>query len=207
MLRTSVSAALLLGLVCSTPAWADSCAVVPTFRYYAVTGTSEEELKRSLLEKGPRDDTGTARFAYTDWKVTWKWKRLDDGSVDPESVELACVADILLPELDASATFSPELRRAWDGFIERTRRHELNHVSHVEQRAPEIYKRLRAAAEQSGSVSGKRAAAIVSEVVADIKAMDRHYDAETDHGRTEGAWQIQPTFAGAASVKSGILPY
>jgi hypothetical protein len=59
--------------------------------------------------------------------------------------------------------------------------------------APEIYKRLRADLQQSGRLSGKRASAIVSEVIAEIKALDRRYDAETDHGRTEGAWRIQPT--------------
>jgi predicted secreted Zn-dependent protease len=192
MLSTWMSAALLFGLLYAPSAWGDACPVTPTFRFYAVTGSSEEELRKSLLEKGPRDDSGVARFAYTDWKVTWKWKKLADGLIDPDSVELACVANVLLPELDSNATVSPELRSAWDGFIERTRKHELNHVSHVEQRAPEIYKRLRAAAWQSGGLSGKRASEIVSEVVADIKAMDRRYDAETDHGRTEGAWRIQP---------------
>lgn len=191
MLRTSVSVALLLAVLCATSAWADSCPVTPTYRFYVVAGSTEQELKKSLLEKGPRDEAGAARFAYTDWKVAWKWKRLDDGSVDPESVELTCVANVLLPQLDPSTTLSPTLRVAWEGFLERTRKHELNHVSHVEQRAPQIHKRLRAAAEKSGSVSGKRAAAIVSEVVAEIKAMDRRYDAQTDHGRTEGAWHIQ----------------
>jgi predicted secreted Zn-dependent protease len=193
MLRARLCAALLLSFLKASPLKAQECPVATTYSFYSVSGVSADEIKASMLKRGPRDDFGSVRFAYTDWSVKWKWKRLEDGSVNPDSVKLSCTANILLPELDPNTVLSPELRDGWNGFVERTRQHELNHVAHVEQMAPEIYKRLRADLQQSGRLSGKRASAIVSEVIAEIKALDRRYDAETDHGCTEGAWRIQPT--------------
>lgn len=190
MLQKVVYAVLAAGFFSPSLAWPQSCTVNPTYRFYAVAGTTVGEIKDSLLERGPRDGLGAARFAYTDWKVKWKWQRLADGSINPDSVELACIAEILLPYLEPNAAVEPELRAGWGDFVERTRQHELNHVAHLTQRAPEIYQRLRAAAQHSGTLSSKRAEAIVSEVIAEIRALDRRYDAETDHGRTEGAWQI-----------------
>lgn len=193
MHRTLFAASWLFGFICTSQAWSESCSITPTYRFYAVSGATVEQLKMSLIEKGPRDSLGAARFAYTDWRVKWKWQRLADGSINPDSVELVCLAEILLPELDSDTELGPELRAAWDGFLKRTLEHELNHVGHVSQTAPEVYRRLRGAVQHSGTLSAKRAKEIVSEVVAEIKALDRRYDAETDHGRTEGAWQIQPS--------------
>jgi predicted secreted Zn-dependent protease len=192
MLRAWAFTALLLGLLWVTPTWAESCTVIPTYSFYPVAGTTSEELKRSLVEKGPRDETGAARFAYTEWKVQWKWKRMDDGSINPESVQVNCEASILLPQAETIEALSPELKAAWNGFVERTRRHELNHVRHVEQMAPQIVTKVQVAAQRFGKLQSKRAESIIGEVIADIKARDRSYDAQTDHGRTEGAWQIQP---------------
>ena len=62
----------------------------------------------------------------------------------------------------------------------------------MEQLAPQITARLHQVAAQSGRVSAKRAESIIADVIAQIWAKDREYDAMTSHGRTEGTWKIQP---------------
>lgn len=183
---------LALLLISAVMVRAEACPVTPVYAYYAVVGTNAQELEDSLRQHGPRDELGAARFAYTDWTVKWAWKRQDDGTVDPMSVKLTCLATILLPTIESREGLSPELSHAWDGFVERTRQHELNHVAHVQQLAPQIHERLHQAARRPGGVSVKQAELIVADVVAKIKAKDREYDSATTHGRTEGTWRIYP---------------
>lgn len=181
---------VLCSIISGAHADAGKCAIVPVYTFYEVSGGSAEELEESLRERGPRDQVGLRRFAYTDWTIKWEWRRFEDGSVDPSTVSLTCVATILLPKVSDPDSLPPILRHSWNSFMERTRRHELHHVSHVEQTAPRIIQQLRDEYQRVGTISLTRAKSIVREVIAHIKAMDRHYDAETDHGRTEGTWKI-----------------
>jgi predicted secreted Zn-dependent protease len=187
-----VLAWVLVGLVPAGVARADTCSITPTYTYYSVVGSSTEELEQSLKQRGPRDDSGAGRFAYTDWTVKWNWKKLDNDTIDPASVTLTCVVNILLPKAESQADWSPELSKAWESFVERTRQHELNHVGHVEQLVPQIPERFARAAERNGALSTKQAESIVTGVIAKIRAKDREYDAVTSHGRTEGTWRISP---------------
>lgn len=170
--------------------WADECPVSLQYQYYVVEGATAPSLKESLRQRGPRDDSGDVRFAYTDWTVKWSWKIGEGGGVDISSVKLSCQATILLPKVESLDALPLGVREGWSLFVERTRRHELNHVGHVEEIAPKIIGRLRQAAAESGEVSPRRAEGIVSEVIAAIKARDRRYDSETNHGQTEGTWEI-----------------
>jgi predicted secreted Zn-dependent protease len=183
-------AGVLIVLASQQPARADNCPVTPVYNYYAVEGRTESELEASLREKGPRDELGQVRFAYTDWTVKWNWKRGKGNLVDLDSVKITCLATILLPKVAANNSMATDLVSAWEGFVERTRRHELNHVSHIEQLAPLIVSRIRKEAQSSSGVTIERAQAIAKEVIAKIRAKDREYDAATVHGKTEGTWRI-----------------
>ncbi len=171
-------------------AW--GCPVIPTYTYYEVSGSSVSELEASLRERGPKDDLGKARFAYTDWTVEWNWKRFDDGTIDPQSIKLTCIATILLPKVaNTDGKIADDLLSAWNGFIERTKAHELNHVSHIDKTAPAILTRLKEEHRRTGTLTRERAEKIISEVIAEIRGLDRRYDARTNHGFTEGTWGLR----------------
>jgi predicted secreted Zn-dependent protease len=190
LIRVWVLALVIFGAFSGAHAEVGPCAIAPAYTFYEVSGRSADELEESLRLQGPRDEAGARRFAYTDWTVKWEWKRFEDGSVDPSSVSLTCLATILLPRVADVDALSPELSSSWSAFIERTQQHELRHVSHVELTASQIVQRIRDEHQRVGIVSLKHAKAVVRDVIAEIKAMDRRYDAETDHGRTEGTWEI-----------------
>lgn len=182
---------IFVAMLAAKGSYAQACPVVPSYEFYEVTGSSEVELEAALRANGPKDEAGAVRFAYTDWTVEWQWKRLSDETIDPDSIKLSCVAKILLPRLKEPHGLSPELLDEWNGFVQRTKEHELNHVAHIDQFAPRIVILSKQEYAKSGVLTRKRAEAIISQVIAEIRGHDRRYDARTNHGFTEGTWKIQ----------------
>ena len=95
-----------------------------------------------------------------------------------------------MPKVENLESLSPTVKKLWSAFVERTQKHELRHVRHVEQSAPQIFERIRDEHLRAGSVSPQRAQSLISDVIAEIKAKDRRYDGDTNHGQTEGTWRI-----------------
>ena len=110
--------------------------------------------------------------------------------MDANSVQLVCSASVHLPRLLHRERHNRALLEQWDAFVERTRKHELNHIEHVRRGAPRIAKMIQERAGGKGVLSSKKAKAIARTVVADLHAMDRAYDMRTNHGKTEGTWTI-----------------
>jgi predicted secreted Zn-dependent protease len=169
----------------------DLCPVSPEFSYYDVHGITIDEVQESLRTQGPLDDRGHRRFAYTDWSIKWEWKRTERNKVDLRSLQISCSAEIQLPRLVIKKETPLALIRAWNSFVERTRRHELAHLRHAEAGAPRIRDRLEQVVALRGPLSPVEANEGVSAVVAEIRAMDKEYDQRTNHGFTEGTWVIE----------------
>lgn len=174
----------------------EECPIVINRESYKVSGSSLAELRESMLERGPRDKRGIPRFANTEWNVDWRWQRNGDGSVKIDTLAVVCSASILMPQLDTSAisnrktAATEEFNSRWHRFLARLERHELNHLKHVQYRAPLISARLKAAHQKHGALSPARANAIAAEVVREIHQLDRQYDSETLHGKSEGVWEV-----------------
>lgn len=193
--------AILVGLL--TAVWVtladnrDQCKATITYTHYDVAGASLERLQEQLRSKGPRDSEGKVRFAYTHWNVKWRWHNAKDGRIDVNSVRLFCSATVQLPRLVEREKMPKELLVMWDAFLERTRRHELNHVGHMESVAPKISQLMKEHAGKDARITSAAASSIVRSVVSEIHALDRKYDGRTNHGKTEGTWSVA-----GASVRS-----
>ncbi len=168
----------------------DLCHVAIDRREYVVRGASALDIRRSMLTHGPRDATGTPRFAVTEWTVEWRWEQSSRGTIDAETVSLSCSASMLLPRYEPEQGDAPELARVWADFAKRLERHELNHLEHVRRIAPEIRERIRRAARRNEGVSPALANRIAHRVIREMRALDAAYDSQTDHGRTEGVWAL-----------------
>lgn len=175
------------------------CPVSITYEYYEISASNSSEIEEELLSHGPRDSYGARRFAYTDWRVKWDWKRDRDGRVIVDSVALRCSAKIVLPKLVKKGGFASDASARWDSFIKSTISHEARHVEHLEQNANQIIAKIkqRSTARDSdggrslgekGTIALFEAQRIVRDVISEIKALDREYDLKTRHGRSEGAW-------------------
>jgi predicted secreted Zn-dependent protease len=164
--------------------------VQPSYTFYEVAGGDVDAIETSLRERGPRDERGKRRFAFTDWAVEWEWKRTNTGTVDPESLALKCSAEIRLPHLKVTPDTSLETIRQWHEFIERTRKHELAHLEHVQSGAMRIKDKILEARRRGVALTPSRANKIVSQGVQELRAFDVAYDARTEHGYVEGTWKV-----------------
>lgn len=182
-----------LGLTVVNPnprAREDVCDLKPQVIFYEVEGSSVAEIHASLRERGPRDDRGKARFAYTDWTIEWGWGTTPARHVLIDSLNVTCSATIKLPKLMVRRETPIEVVRAWNDFTERTREHELNHLENVSRGAARIRQRLKDTEARRGKLSPKLANSTVARVVEEIREFDRSYDRRTNHGYTEGTWDI-----------------
>lgn len=167
------------------------CSAEPVFSYYDVHGTTAAQIQQSLHAHGPVDDRGQRRFASTDWSIKWEWKQTPRNYVDLNSVQIKCGAEIRLPRLVIRKDTPLELIRAWNSFVERTRRHELAHLSHAQVGAPRIRERLERVAAREGPLTAAQANQEIAAALEEIRSMDKEYDKRTNHGFTEGTWVIE----------------
>ncbi len=169
----------------------ERCPIRSTITWYDVRGSTPEEVRQSLIERGPKDEFGKRRFAYAEWSIHWNWKLDKNKNVDLSTVTISCEGTLVLPRFIPAADAPPELRSEWDRYLDRLMRHEEQHLAHPERNAFLIIKRLKAAKAKDGDLSLKRAQKIVQNVIYHIREMDRIYDLETNHGKSEGTWAIQ----------------
>ncbi len=183
--------ALILSLTGMEPLQQSSgCRTTIEFVSYDVRGRSADELRTSMLERGPIDERGVRRFAATEWDVHWDWRRNSDGSVAPKSVAVRCSAKVTLPRLAADVEPTAELLAAWKAYQERLRAHELNHLKHLRTVAPSIAERIVLWGHRHGAITVQKANDIARGVLLEVKELDRNYDAQTAHGRSEGLWSV-----------------
>ncbi len=166
------------------------CPAAVTYDQYPVTGTTREELKKALLSHGPTDPFGKRRYATATWHVRWKWELTQQGLVDVSTLELSCSAVVKMPKLVPVHGMSKELLERWQVFMERLLKHEMNHVRHAEERAGHVALALRAATARRGMLTPTQADAVAQKALQEIRELDRLYDERTDHGKTEGVWEL-----------------
>lgn len=162
------------------------CVTRLSYKTYDVRGIAMEEWRASMLENGPRDSSGKARFARADWSVSWRWKLDRSEKVDPESVEIECSAQLLLPRLIPTEGLSLAASKEWWFFLEKIRLHELNHVRHAAEVSPRIKDTIK---RQQKRLTPEQGNAIGFTILREIRTLDRLYDRHTNHGSTEGIWK------------------
>jgi predicted secreted Zn-dependent protease len=184
-------AVLLAPLAVLSPQGAQSelCPIEPAISWYDIKGDTPAEIRASMIERGPKDDRGRPRFAYASWSVKWKWK-LDEGAhVDLSTLQISCKGHLTLPRYVGDSA-SAQLGGEWSAYFERLMRHEQRHLEHPIRNAYRIRERLASAKARYGELSPHRANQIVQAVIQQIREMDRLYDNETNHGKTEGTWSL-----------------
>lgn len=145
----------------ATPALAqDDIAVDVTYQSYEVGGDDLYEIQAAMNAEGPYGFP-----AYTTWNVKWT-----------AACEISVTATIVLPDLGPDADLSEEEEATFHIMLENLEEHENNHVEFGIGFARDV---------QGMGCRGDTAS-----VHQEWLAEERNYDADTEHGRTEGAWLI-----------------
>lgn len=180
-------AGTLLAVAAPQRSWGeDECLTTFSYATYDVEGDSIESLRRSMRDRGPVDEQGVRRYASTEWKVRWEWERNEKGDVYPDTVTLRCEVVITLPRVAEGLILNKEAEASWNELLEKIRAHELQHARHIQTSAPHIRQRIRARYERDGSISVEDANSIAKRVVQEARELDRRYDIDTEHGKSEG---------------------
>ncbi len=95
-----------------------------------------------------------------------------------------------MPRLVPTKETAPELITKWYEFAGRVRQHELNHARHAQERAWLIRERIAEADRRRGPLTPAEANKIAGKVLNEIQALDYAYDSLTEHGKSEGAWEL-----------------
>jgi predicted secreted Zn-dependent protease len=159
--------------------------------YYEVKGRSRSDIAAALRNGGP-NIRGRQFFGMTEWEVSAGYRpveRANGCSIDALTVEVKITTH--LPQWQKTSTASEELSGAWEQFLEALAHHEDGHRALAEEAAEAIRQRLLATTESTCAQLDLTAQREMTTVMGEYEARNLAYDAETGHGRTQGAvWPL-----------------
>ncbi len=156
-------------------------------KYYEINGNSAEQLRAEMTAKGPRDN-GRPSDAYTAWYIKWNYSYLNDQqSCRIKQATISAEITSTLPKWTDYEKASPQLQKQWDEYLTKLIAHEQGHALHGQNAAYEIESIINELPTMSdcqtlSSLANEKAQA----VIAKYNAEDLQYDAETNHGASQG---------------------
>jgi len=160
----------------------------PNYSYYVATAVPDRSLRSILNAASPIHHDGRVFFGNTDWHVQWNmwWSEQPRGSCRITGVKAKISGTIMLPKL-INPTVVQQNR--FDTLAAALRVHELGHYEIGKKAAADIESGILAMAPMDTCAALKAAAdELATETLDEYRAVERKYDADTDHGRTQGAW-------------------
>jgi predicted secreted Zn-dependent protease len=155
------------------------------FLYFPIYGLSHAALAESLRMRGPRDAQGLARDAAFLWYLSWHWPgqgqdaRLAEAQTDYR-------ATLTVPVWQDYSRASPELQAHWDKYFLAVVQHEFGHYQILLKNIDRPAQAIRALVSRNQKASEQEAQAVAQGALEHLRALDRTYDRETQHGVRDG---------------------
>lgn len=161
--------------------------ITQTLVTYDVTGSTPAALRADMNAKQPTDKFGVRYDATTRWQVSL--------SLRPKQSAEGCQIDVAFVKIAITSTaprlvgaLPPALQAQFDRYLDALMMHENGHADTGRMVGREIADALPALKpEPSCDALQVVARATTDQIVAKGKKRDTDYDAETDHGKTQGA--------------------
>ncbi len=151
-----------------------------TFIYYDISGNTENELRQQLDSLSPRGYDNFKADATTNWRINWSWTGYGNSTCDLTSAEVTYNIEVTMPRWESPQDASPELVTKWNSYIQALAEHEKGHVDFV----VENYQFVETAIKNATCDTAESAA---QDALLPIRQLDIDYDADTNHGATQGA--------------------
>ena len=151
-----------------------------TIIYYDISGNTENELRQQLDKLSPRGYDNFKGDATTNWRINWTWDGYGNSNCDLTSAEVTYSIEVTMPRWESPQDASPELITKWNNYIQALTEHEKGHVDFV----VENYMSVETAIKNATCDTAESAA---QAALLPIRQYDIDYDAETNHGATQGA--------------------
>ena len=130
---------------------------------------------------------GQQFHAYTKWHVDWKfwWDRDHGAACRITSVRTSLTALITLPKLVGGNSAQ---RLEFERYVLALKQHESGHYEIGKDAAHEIDREILSLSATDCSTLEKTANQKATRILERYKEKERTYDADTKHGKTQGAW-------------------
>ena len=153
--------------------------------HYLVSGKSAREVRRQMDERGP-EGKDRRYDAKTSWSVRWSYDYAPrDGRCRVTRADVTLKIHYLLPQLDGAPA---SVEDPWHSYEERLLVHEDGHADIARKAANATLEALKELPPTPRCDELKaQIERTASETVRRYNAADDAYDAETGHGRTQGA--------------------
>lgn len=158
---------------------------------YTVTGKTISDLSKSLEANALPDphEAGTRYYAHTKWYLSahWSWKPTQSGCViGPSDVSIAIT--MTLPALTTTNGVPADVLNRWSTFIRNTETHEEGHVKLAQQGTRDYQRELgNFPIAADCNVIQSQLSRLFDREFAAIDQANVDYDAQTQHGLTQGA--------------------
>jgi predicted secreted Zn-dependent protease len=152
---------------------------------YDVAGRDAAALQAAL----PDGFHGLAR-----WDVTYSYRvaPTPQGTCRVTGVRTAMTGRLTVPRWTDEAQAAPALRAAWTRYLDALMRHEDGHLDTGHALARALHQDIGAATGPDCKTLRADIDHRAERLIDDHQARDRRYDAETDHGATQGARFVWP---------------
>lgn len=169
--------------------------------YYSANADANQSLLSVLNKASPIQVNNRTFHGLTKWYVKWnyRWFEQPDGRCKITSVTTKYTSSIKLPQL-AGADSAQE--QAFNNYLSALRTHELGHYDIGKQAADVIDNGIASLPEMSSCKELEATAnGLGNQVLDEYRAKEKQYDADTGHGKTQGAW-----LGGKASATASAPP-
>jgi predicted secreted Zn-dependent protease len=157
--------------------------------HYEIVGATVSELRGQMHRLGPMNKWGRHCDAYTDWYVSWAFRRSQSGDgCRSTDVKLKLDVKQTLPKWKIPSAPDEGLVDRWNAFIKALQAHEDGHKEFGLRAASEILQKISALPVSANCEEMVRAANKAGDDVLDkYRKVEIAYDRETNHGETQGA--------------------
>jgi predicted secreted Zn-dependent protease len=168
----------------------EGVAVTQTMETYTVSGVTSRSLLRELDANARVSETSGAKtYGSASVYVNWSYNYREQASscrIDKAKVSLDIT--LRMPQWQPEREPSQALKAQWQVFHDALTLHELRHRAFGVDAARKIKVALDALSAPSCDALNAEVDRRTGQVMENLSQANRMYDAETSHGRTEGAW-------------------
>jgi predicted secreted Zn-dependent protease len=179
---------LLLYLLISTQTASAEVSESLDYIYYTANADASHSLLSVLNTASPIKINNRIFHGLTKWYVKWnyRWFEQPDGRCKITKVTIKYTSSIQLPELTGANSTQ---QQAFNNYLTALRTHELGHYDIGKQAADVIDSGIASLPEMSSCTELETAAnGLGYQTLDEYRAKEKQYDANTGHGKTQGAW-------------------
>lgn len=178
---------ILFGAACAgTAAHADVTESI-NYVYYDAPVASGQSLLSALNGASSIRQNGKTYHGYTKWHVRWNfWWQETGSSCRITRVKTTVTSTVTLPRIVGGTAAQ---KREFERFSAALKEHELGHAAIGKEAADAVDSEIRSLAQKRNCSELEHAAnSKGNEVIREFQEKEKRYDAETKHGREQGAW-------------------